>query len=100
MNSIHRLGVGIATLAILATVAGAFVVQGYTTAQQASAQTATATATMGPSATLGPEIVYVNPVPSPQVVNVTQTQPPAPQPPVVHVIVPTVGGDDGGGSDN
>lgn len=98
MNSIHRLGVGIATLATLATVAGAFVVQGYTTAQQASAQTATAT--MAASATLGPEIVYVNPVPSQQVVNVTQTQPPAPQPPVVHVIVPTVGGDDGGGSDN
>ena len=61
---------------------------------QASSQSAAITATSSP--TLGPEIVYVNPVPSPQVVNVTQTQPPAGPPPVIHVVVPSVGGDDGG----
>ena len=44
MNSIHRLGVTIAGLATVLTVAGAFVAQGYVAAQQASAQ-ATAQAT-------------------------------------------------------
>lgn len=100
MNSVHRIGAGIAALVSVATVAGALFIQGYTTAQQsvqASTQSAAVTAT--PSPTLGPEIVYVNPVPSPQVVNVTQTQPPAGPPPVVHVVVPSVGGDDGGADD-
>jgi hypothetical protein len=98
MNSIHRLGVGIAALVTVATVAGALFIQGYSTAQQAAVQASSQSAGVSapPSATLGPEIVYVNPVPSPQVVNVTQTQPPAGPPPVIHVVVPSVGGDDGG----
>jgi hypothetical protein len=93
MNSIHRLGVTIAGLATVLTVAGAFVAQGYVAAQQASAQaTAEATAQAAASA---PQIVYINPMP---------TAPPAPPTPspepqqVIHVIVGG-GGDDGGGDD-
>ncbi len=93
MNSIHRLGVTIAGLATVLTVAGAFVAQGYVAAQQASAQaTAQATAQAAASA---PQIVYINPMP---------TAPPAPPTPtpqpqqVIHVIVGG-GGDDGGGND-
>lgn len=93
MNSIHRLGAAIATLAAVVTVAGALFVQGYSTAQQAAA--AATHAASSPTSTLGPEIVYVNPLPTGQVINVTQTQPPGP-PPVIHVVVPSVGGDDGG----
>ena len=99
MNSIHRLGATIAALAAVATVAGGFFIQGYATAQQVAAEATNAgptNAVAGPTASLGPEIVYVNPVPPPQVVNVTQTQPPGSPPPVIHVVVPSVGGDDGG----
>lgn len=96
MNSIHRIGVGIATVATVATVAGALVAQGYTAAMQARVPTADASATAGPTATLGPEIVYVNPVPAPQVINVTEPQPPTQPPPVVHVVVAGPVGDDGG----
>jgi hypothetical protein len=95
MNSIHRLGAAIATLAAVATVAGSLFVQGYSTAQQAVAAAAATNAASSPTSTLGPEIVYVNPLPAAQVVSVTQTQPPGP-PPVIHVVVPSVGGDDGG----
>jgi hypothetical protein len=99
MNSIHRWGATIAALAAVATVAGGFFIQGYSTAQQAAAGATNAGATnavASPIASLGPQIVYVNPVPQPQVVNVTQTQPPGPPPPVIHVVVPSVGGDDSG----
>jgi hypothetical protein len=100
MNSVHRIGAGIAGLVSVATVAGAFFIQGYTTARQSvQASTQSAAVTAAPSPTLGPEIVYVNPVPSQQVVNVTQTLPPAGPPPVVHVVVPSIGGDDGGADD-
>lgn len=103
MNSIHRIGVTIAGLATVGTVAAAFVVQGYVTADQTAHQPvaqASSTATPGATATLGPEIVYVNPIPSPAVVHITQTQPPVAAPPVIHVVVPTVGGDDSQGSDD
>ena len=96
MNSIHRVGAAIAALAAVATVAGAFFVQGYASAQAAGAAAPYAAPSV--NGTLGPELVYVNPVPSAQVVNVTQTQPPGP-PPVINVVVPTVGGDDGGNDD-
>ena len=96
MNSIHRLGVTIAGLATVLTVAGAFVAQGYVAAQQASAQaTAQATALAAASA---PQIVYINPMPTaPPAPPAPPT--PAPQPQqVIHVIVGG-GGDDGGGND-
>ena len=103
MNSIHRAGAAIATVAAIVTVAAALFVQGYATAEQTAAQSVAHTAVAGasstPTATLGPRIVYVNPAPSPQSVNVTQTQPPA-APPVIHVVVPNAGGDDAGGTDD
>jgi hypothetical protein len=100
MNSIHRLGVTIAGVATIATVAGAFVVQGYAAAQQTTSQATATIGTPAATASLGPEIVYVNPVQSPQVIHVTKTQPPAQQPPAIHVVVPSVHGDDNGGGDN
>jgi len=103
MNSIHRLGASVAAVAAVATVAGALFVQAYTSGQQAAArttaQTTVANAASGTTPPLGPQIVYVNPAPSPQVVTVTQAQPAA-QPPVIHVVVPGVGGDDNGGADD
>ncbi len=103
MNSVHRLGATIAALAAAVTVAGALFVQAYTAGQQSAAQAAAPAAAVnaasGTIAPLGPHIVYVNPAPSPQVVNVTQAQPAA-RPPVIHVVVPGVGGDDNGGADD
>ncbi len=40
MNSIHRVGLTVATLATVVTLAGALVVQGYVAAEQAAAQAA------------------------------------------------------------
>ena len=124
MSSIHKVGLFIAGLATVLAVAGAFVVQGYTTARQAAAappavaDVAVPTVTPSPdptaTPTLPPQIVYVEPVPSPAVIHVTRPAKPAtttgtpastpagpqPTPPVIHVVVPTpTGGDDGGGDD-
>jgi hypothetical protein len=104
MNSIHRIGLTIAGVATAAVISGAFVIQGYVGAQQAQAQAtaqATAADTPGATATLPPQTIYVNPVPSPETIHVTQTAPPLTgKPPVIHVIVPSVGGGDDGGSDD
>lgn len=105
MNSIHRVGVTVAGFVTVVAVAGAFVVQGYMAAQQAVAQataqaSATADPTTDPTTSLAPQTIYVNPVPTPQVIKVTQTPPPAQKPPVIHVVVPTQGGGDDGGSDD
>ena len=88
MNSIHRLGLTIASVATVATVAGAFVVQGYVSAEQAAAQ-ANAQVADQAAAALTPQIVYISPV------ALAATAPSAGSPPVIHVIVPG-GGDDGG----
>jgi hypothetical protein len=94
VKSFHRIGATIAGLATTAIVAGVFVAQGYVAAVQA---TATSAATSAP--TLGPEIVYVNPAPTPAVIQVQQT-PPAVPPPVIHVIVPSGGEPETEGSDD
>ncbi len=102
--SIHRVGLAAAAIAVLVTVGGIFVADGYFTASRtASAATPVATVSVTPTAaatgTLPPEVVYVRPAPSPAVIRVTRTAPPqAPQ--VVHVTVPSVGGEgtDGGGN--
>ncbi|MGZ6265662.1 MAG: hypothetical protein ACXWN4_01990 [Candidatus Limnocylindrales bacterium] len=103
MKSIHRIGLTIASLAAVLTVACAFVVQGYVAAKQAAAQTAATEAAVqvSPVAGQSPEIVYISPptpvTPAPAVAAVP---PPAVQPaPVIHVIVPSRGGDDGGSDD-
>jgi hypothetical protein len=103
MGSIHRIGLTIAGLLTAATVGGAFVVQGYASAQEASpAPTEQATAEPTASPTLEPEIVYVNPVPTPKVINVQVTPRPVRKPPVTQAATPapTEHEDDHGGSDD
>jgi hypothetical protein len=103
VSSIHRTGLTIAGLATAVVVGGVFVAQGYVAAQDAAARAtsqASAAATASATPTLGPETVYVNPVPSPAIIHVTQTAPPVRgNPPVIHIVVPTRGGDDGGNDD-
>ena len=95
MNSIHRAGLTIASLATAVVMAGAFVAQGYVAAKQAIPTLAPVTA----APTLGPEIVYVNPASTPAVIQVTQTAPPGTPPPAIHVIVPSTGGESEGSDD-
>ncbi len=92
MTSVRRLGVTVASVATVAAVAAVLVAQGYTSAQQAAAQSGAAGAN-------SPQVVYVRPAPSAQVIHVTQTMQPSGPPPVIHVIVPSTGGDDGAGDD-
>lgn len=96
MSAIHRLGLTIASVAAVITVAGAFVVQGYVSAQQAAKQAAPQAAiqsTAPPTAAQSPEIVYVTPpVPAAPAPTLAPVQPP----PVIHVVVPGPHGDDEG----
>jgi hypothetical protein len=106
MSSVHRVGLTIAGLATTVLVAGVFVIQGYVSAQQAaataSANTATPTAAPTATPTVEPKTIYIDPVPTPSVISITQTAPPAAnqKPPVVHVVVPATGGDDAEGHDD
>ena len=105
MNSIHRIGVTIAGFATVATVAGAFGVRSYVAgrdaAAQATAQVAVAAAsTTDPTASLVPQTIYVNPLPTPPVIHVVQTAPPGGRPRIIHVVVPGAGGEHDGGSDH
>lgn len=100
--SVHRLGLVVAAVAVIATVGGFSLAQSYLSSRAAAATAAPAAAPPAPTAapeTLSPDVVYVRPAPPPKVIHVTQTAPPA-KPKVVHVTVPTpAGGDDGGGDD-
>jgi hypothetical protein len=96
MTSIQRIGVAVAAGAATLVFAGALVVDGYFNAQQVAAQS---TSGLSQTPTLAPEIVYVRPAPSPEVIHVTQTAP-ASQPPVIHVVVPGPAGDDEEGLDD
>jgi hypothetical protein len=58
-DSIHRVGLAVATLAVVVTVGGSFAVDGYISAQAAA------------TSSLPPEIVYVRAASSPQVVQLT-----------------------------
>lgn len=90
MGSIHRIAVTIAGLLTAAAIGGVFVVQGYVSAQEATpAPTTEATAEPTASPTLDPEVIYINPVPTPQIINVTKTARPVKKAPVIHVVVPT-----------
>jgi hypothetical protein len=96
MSSIHRAGLAIASLVTVATVAGAYGVRGYVAAQDAAATAspaalAAADPTVDP--TLAPETIYVNPLPTPQIVQATQTAQPGTTPRYVHVFVPGSGGE-------
>jgi hypothetical protein len=99
--SIHRLGLVAAALFVVVTIGGFFVVDGYLSANRiTSAGSPVATASVSPSAaatgTLPPELVYVRPAPSPEVIHVTRTASPEP-PQTVHVTVPGSGGEGDGG---
>ncbi len=97
MESIHRIGVAVAGLATVVVVAGAFVAQGYAAGQQAAAQAQAQSGMIaGGASNLAPLTIYVSPAGTPSTIRVTQTSPPAQQPQVIHVIVPSAGGDDGG----
>lgn len=101
--SIHRLGLAVAALAVVVTVGGFFVADGFlTAAQTASAGPAVSDGSVSPSpaatGTLPPVVVYVRPAPSPEIIHVTKTAPPAP-PKIVHVTVPGSGGEGNEGED-
>jgi hypothetical protein len=85
-DSIHRIGLAVATLAVVVTVGGSFAVDGYLSAQAAA------------TSSLAPEVVYVRAASSPQTIQLTQTAPPGPAQ-VVHVIVPGTDGESIGGDD-
>ncbi len=101
--SVHRLGLAAATLTAIATVGVALALDGYVSSHRAASSGAavpavSATSAPIPAASLPPELVYVRPAPSPQVIRVTQTAPPA-APKVVHVTVPGTGGEGAEGAD-
>jgi hypothetical protein len=85
-DSIHRVGLAVATLAVVVTVGGSFAVDGYLSAQAAA------------TSSLPPEIVYVRAASSPQTIQLTQTAPAGPAQ-VVHVIVPGADCESKGGDD-
>ena len=100
-TSIHRVGLALAAIAALVTVGGAYIADGYLSVHDvASARVATPAAdpSAPPSATatLPPDVVYVRPAPSPKVIHVRKTAPPV-APKVVHVTVPTRGGESADG---
>lgn len=102
MNAyVHRGGLAVALLATVITVGGFLAVDGYLKAQPPAAAVAlgaAVAASSAPADDLAPEIVYVRPAPSPEVIHVTQNAPPAPRK-VVKVVVPSTGGEPGEGED-
>jgi hypothetical protein len=99
--SIHRVGLAVAALAVVVTVGGFFVADGYLSARRSASAAPVVSVTSASPApstnaagTIPPEIVYVRPAPSPRVIHVTQTAPPA-APKIVHVTVPGTGGEGG-----
>jgi hypothetical protein len=87
MNTIHRVGLMIAGVVAVMIMAGAFVVQGYTSAHHEAAtagatQVTTARVTPSPTATvdvtLEPQTIYVAPVPTPAVIRIVKKAPPRP----------------------
>jgi hypothetical protein len=103
MNSIHRIGLTIAGLAGVMTIATAVGLQGYssglTAAQAAAAQPAADTQGASPTANptaLDPETIYVNPAATPAIITITNTPPPTRGRHRPVVTVPAYNGDDGG----
>jgi cytoskeletal protein RodZ len=106
MNSIHRVGLGIAGLVAVLVMAVAVFVQGSiggSTAQaQAPDQNSSDSAAATDATALDPETIYINPVPTAPVITVIHTPRPARRKaaaPVIHVIVPSQTSDDGGSDD-
>ena len=91
MNSVHRVGVAIAGIITLATIAGSLLLQGYLSAESAHLQS--------PAADVAAVAV------SPQIIYVRATRTPADQPTATPVVRTQIAqgarpvGDDDGGSD-
>jgi hypothetical protein len=102
--SIHRAALAISGLAVVTVIGGFLIADGYLAARgQAAGGPATATVQGPPASTAAaasapPQVVYVRPAPSPQVIHVSQPAPAAP-PRVVHVTVPGTAGENEGGSE-
>lgn len=97
-GSINRVGLAIAVLAVVVTVGGVYVADGYLSAQGAASVVRADPSindSSSPSATasLPPELVYVRPAPSPKIIHVTRAAPPRRAPRIVHVRVSTVTGE-------
>ena len=99
--SVHRFGLVVAALAVIATVGGFSLAQSYLSSRASAATAAPAASTPAPTTapeTPPPDVVYVRPAPPPKVIHVTRTAPREAQK-IVHVTVPTPsGGDDGPGT--
>jgi len=102
--SIHRIGLVVAAAAVVITVGGALVADGYVSARKSVTTpvvpAVSSTATPATAAPLEPQLVYVRPAPPPQVIHVTEKAPVA-APKVVHVVVASRsgGGDESDGSE-
>jgi hypothetical protein len=103
MNSIHRLGITIAGMVALLTIAGAVIIQGLTTgavAQANAPEQPPSDPTAADTASIAPVTVYINPVPTPAVITVIHTPKPTRRTPrATPKIVVVPGGGDGEGGD-
>jgi len=97
MSNIHRVGLAIASIVATFVVAGAFIVDGYTSAQRSvAAQTPALARSTQQTPSPAPQTIYVMPAPTPGRVTVTQKAP-TPTRQVIHIVVAAPGGDDSGG---
>ena len=101
--SVHRAGLVAGALAAVVLIGSYYLADGYLSAHRAApvASSIPAVATSSapqPADSTAPEIVYVRPAPSPQVIHVTQTAPPS-APKVVRITVASAGGERGDGSE-
>jgi type IV secretory pathway VirB10-like protein len=90
MNQIHRLGLGIAGLTAAMTLVGALVFDGYVTANQGAATSSPDAATIAPTDSPDPLVIYVKapptPAPAKPVKPVAPVAPIAPVAPVAPVV--------------
>ena len=102
--AIHRAALAISALAVVTLVGGFLIADGYLAARSqpatgpAGTEVQAAPASTAAAASAPPEVVYVRPAPPAAVIHVTQTAPPARQR-IVHVTVPSRGGENEAGSD-
>jgi len=91
MNSVHRVGVAVATVAAVITVSGAVIVRG----AMAGAPAQGAIYAAAPSA---PKIVYISAARPTPIATPTPGPVATDQPQIIYQVVPGSGDDDGGGS--
>ena len=100
MRNIHRVGLATASIVATLAVAGAFVVDGYTSARGSLVAQTPATASPTHNAPPpAPQTIYVMPVATPAHITITRADP-VTTPPVTHIIVAAPGGGDDSGGDS